>query len=280
MQSVSELIRWVGQQGLDLIVLPGVGILAIWVARTGFGKRALINAPVRRNCLTYQPMLAVLSWLLPPLLIMRVLERLMTGLGPLQAELATNLVVTGCQIPVIGICLLIGKRCFARGLKGMGLCVKGIGKDILWVLVNFLAILSGFLTMVQATVWAGRWLHGPSYQIPRHKELQLLMDYPEWSLRLSIIVLAVFIAPVVEELLFRGLLQSAIRSFVKRPWSGIILVSLVFATIHQNAEHWPALFVLGVGLGYAYERSGSLLRPILIHAMFNGLTILSQLAGP
>lgn len=263
-----------------MVVLPGVGILATWVVRTGFGKRTLINAPVRRNCLTYQPMLAILSWMLPPLLIMRILERPLASLSPFQAELATNLVSAVCQIPVIVICLLIGNRCFARGLKGMGLYVKGMGKDILWALVNFLAILSGFLAMVQATVWAGRWLHGPSYQIPRHKELQLLMDYPEWSLRLSIIVLAVFIAPLVEELLFRGLLQSAIRSFVKRPWSGIILVSLVFATIHQNAEHWPALFVLGVGLGYAYERSGSLLRPILIHAMFNGLTILSQLAGP
>jgi membrane protease YdiL (CAAX protease family) len=51
----------------------------------------------------------------------------------------------------------------------------------------------------------------------------------------------------------------------------------MFAAVHSNVEHWPALFVLGVGMGYAYEKSGSLWRPIFIHALFNGVTILSNL---
>ena len=51
--------------------------------------------------------------------------------------------------------------------------------------------------------------------------------------------------------------------------------------VHQNAEHWPVLFVLAVGMGYAYEKSGSLWRPIFIHALFNSIPILqSLLSGP
>jgi membrane protease YdiL (CAAX protease family) len=39
--------------------------------------------------------------------------------------------------------------------------------------------------------------------------------------------------------------------------------------MHENPGHWPALFVLGVCLGYSYEKSGSLFRPIFIHLFFN-----------
>jgi membrane protease YdiL (CAAX protease family) len=46
---------------------------------------------------------------------------------------------------------------------------------------------------------------------------------------------------------------------------------------HPNREHWPALFVLAMGLGYAYEKSGSLFRPIIMHAIFNGIMIAATL---
>jgi hypothetical protein len=79
-------------------------------------------------------------------------------------------------------------------------------------------------------------------------------------------------------LLFRGLFQTMIRSYVGRPWPAIAIASILFAVIHQDAEHWPALFVLALGLGYSYEKSGSLLRAIFMHAMFNGISIVAVLA--
>ena len=39
-----------------------------------------------------------------------------------------------------------------------------------------------------------------------------------------------------------------------------------------------ALFMLAMGLGYTYEKSGSLLQPIFMHALFNGVTVASALA--
>jgi len=97
------------------------------------------------------------------------------------------------------------------------------------------------------------------------------------SLQVLMAALAVLVAPLVEELMFRGLFQSMIRSYLGRPWPAIAITSILFAGIHTNAEHWPALFVLALGLGYSYEKSGSLLRPIFMHAMFNGVTIIGVL---
>jgi len=47
--------------------------------------------------------------------------------------------------------------------------------------------------------------------------------------------------------------------------------------IHADAGHWPALLVLSMSMGYAYEKSGSLFRPIFIHSIFNATSIIATL---
>ena len=60
-------------------------------------------------------------------------------------------------------------------------------------------------------------------------------------------------------------------------WLSIAAGAALFAIAHANTGHWPALFILGVCLGYAYEKSGSLLRPIFIHSIFNATMVVSAL---
>jgi hypothetical protein len=114
--------------------------------------------------------------------------------------------------------------------------------------------------------------------MPRHQGIDIVTESTVVSLQVIVIVGAVVIAPVSEELLFRGLFQTTLRSYSERPWLSIFITSLIFASVHENVTHWPALFVLAVGMGYAYEKSGSLWRPIFIHALFNGLTLLAAWA--
>jgi membrane protease YdiL (CAAX protease family) len=57
-------------------------------------------------------------------------------------------------------------------------------------------------------------------------------------------------------------------------WPGL-LTSFVFAAIH--ASEWPSpipIFVLSLGLGFVYERTGGLLAPFALHATFNGISTL------
>jgi hypothetical protein len=62
-------------------------------------------------------------------------------------------------------------------------------------------------------------------------------------------------------------------------WLSIAAGAALFAIAHANTGHWPALFILGVCLGYAYEKSGSLLRPVFIHSIFNAIMVASALYG-
>lgn len=90
---------------------------------------------------------------------------------------------------------------------------------------------------------------------------------------------AVVMAPVAEELLFRGLLHRGLRQRM-RGSSALVLSSVLFAVVHVDvaASQPLALFGLtfvGVVLALAHERTGSLLVPVVIHATHNALTLLA-----
>lgn len=91
---------------------------------------------------------------------------------------------------------------------------------------------------------------------------------------------AAVVAPFAEEVFFRGILQSAVRNMTRSPRAAILVASVVFAAVHLSQPHAiPALLFLGVSLGTAYERTGSLLVPVIVHAAFNLRTLIWQSLG-
>ena len=81
-----------------------------------------------------------------------------------------------------------------------------------------------------------------------------------------------------EELLFRGLLYNVFKRYAPTAVAAP-LAALVFAGAHGVKSQVLPLFVLGLLMTYAYERSGRLLAPIILHATNNGLVMLILLCG-
>jgi len=133
-------------------------------------------------------------------------------------------------------------------------------------------------------------------EFQRHPILEILSQNPPMVNKLLMIAPAVIGAPLQEELLFRGILQTYFVSLflrilrgpeqipsdsdmlqrysVSARWLGIMAAAGLFALMHlPNWQHVPALFVLGLYLGFIYERYGNLLIPIFVHCMFNILPL-------
>ena len=79
---------------------------------------------------------------------------------------------------------------------------------------------------------------------------------------------AVLLAPVVEEILFRGVLYPAIK-LRGYPKSALIGTSLLFAAIHGSLMTLVPLFFLAAVFVWLYERTGTLAAPIVAHSFFN-----------
>ncbi len=93
----------------------------------------------------------------------------------------------------------------------------------------------------------------------------------------TMITLALVIAPIGEELVFRAGLFRYLRTRVPR-WLAFSLSAGVFAILHLNWVSFLPLFVLGVIFAVAYERTGRVAVPILAHALFNLNTLLLVLS--
>jgi membrane protease YdiL (CAAX protease family) len=85
--------------------------------------------------------------------------------------------------------------------------------------------------------------------------------------------MAVVVAPLMEELVFRGFVfQAFAASFGVIP--GVVASAAVFSVIHGQATVFVPLFVLGVALAWTFHATKSLWTPIALHAVFNGLSVL------
>lgn len=80
----------------------------------------------------------------------------------------------------------------------------------------------------------------------------------------------VAIAPLAEEIFFRGFLYRAMRR-----WAGVqpagALSAAIFAAAHAQPLIMPSIFVLGIVLARSVERHGSLVPAIVAHALFNAV---------
>ena len=96
-----------------------------------------------------------------------------------------------------------------------------------------------------------------------------------------IVLLAVFagiFAPVIEEIVYRGLLWSALEKRGMREKAVLVVTSLIFAAIHLEPARFPILFVLGMALGYGRIRTGRIGSCVAAHMYLNSLGMIALLA--
>lgn len=151
--------------------------------------------------------------------------------------------------------------------------------------VSFKSFLQGMLAMVvawpvvacvgAAAVGAHLLAGGARPEPLAHATLQLLVNNPRDPWVLARVLLAVVPAPIQEEIIYRGMLQSAILSATRRVWVSVGMTSIIFATAHLSpgtGVPWyaaVALFGLSVAIGLAFERTGKLSLAIGMHIAFN-----------
>jgi len=95
----------------------------------------------------------------------------------------------------------------------------------------------------------------------------------------AIILSTVIMAPVVEELIFRGLMLSRLRKGMS-DWAAILVSALIFGLAHGQILWMSYTFIMGILLGLVAVKSESLLPSLALHMIFNlGGVVLTLLPG-
>jgi membrane protease YdiL (CAAX protease family) len=89
-------------------------------------------------------------------------------------------------------------------------------------------------------------------------------------------IVVVVLAPISEEITFRGLGFTLLRRFGN--WTAVVLVGFTFALVHGLVEGFPILFAFGSILAFIRWRTGSIYPTILLHASFNAVALIAGVA--
>ncbi len=170
----------------------------------------------------------------------------------------------------IGLTRGSGLSEIVRGLIAYAAClpVMALGVIVMLLLMKYFGAAAGDNGNLQPT------------SFPAHPIVELVAG-GGWGMRLLILFLACVTAPVLEEIMFRGLLYRHLRETTARWRVGLsvlfsgLATSLVFAVIHPQG--WfavPVLTALALGFSLVREWRGSLLAPMTMHAANNSLVMI------
>ncbi|MBR5541022.1 MAG: CPBP family intramembrane metalloprotease [Bacteroides sp.] len=90
------------------------------------------------------------------------------------------------------------------------------------------------------------------------------------------IISITIMAPLVEELLFRGAIQGHLLRKGMNPWAALFIASAIFGIIHMNPIQIPFAFAIGMIFGWLYYRTGSLVPGIVGHFLNNSIACIQM----
>lgn len=148
----------------------------------------------------------------------------------------------------------------AFGLRRAGLW-RQVGLGLLVAAVVF----GVALVLITVSQWLLELIHVP----PKSQAaIEALRSTTDWRRQAAVGVTTIVLAPLFEELVFRGILFVALRQ-AGYPRTAFWGIALLFAATHMNLLVFLPLVFFAVVLNLLYERTGSLTGPVIAHAAFN-----------
>lgn len=135
----------------------------------------------------------------------------------------------------------------------------------------YLIALPFMLLATNLSHWLIRWLSGNAIEL---QEVAQVIAQDLSGIKIAYMLSAILVAPLYEELLFRGILFPLLVKHIGLKGS-MIMISLIFAFIHPPISAFVPLFLLSIALCLAYWRTGSLWVSIGLHALFNTINVIA-----
>jgi len=157
--------------------------------------------------------------------------------------------------------------------SAIGLRWQGWWKEVGWGIVGYLTAFPWMAGALFVFALVVKNFHLPR---PYHPIQDTLERGPNAPMLTFLFILAAVLAPVMEEIFFRGALHGALRQW-GGPLVGAVLSATFFALLHPQTATLPIfglpIFALGVLFACLYELRGSLIPNIVAHGINNGLVL-------
>lgn len=234
----------------------------VWAYKHNWGRTVFADAPLRKHNLSFADVIGVIFiFLLISMVSVLAKESLKDSPilkdSALTPEVVSLLVFLVGQVAMIVLVVRIAGRRFEGAVRGWGLDFRHPLRTILKSIKYSIASFGLVFLMLAFTVLISRYCGYT--QVQQHSFLKEIESHPSALELVLLAVLPVLVAPVLEEMIFRGILQNFIVGgvvYVHRVargeravgpsgdkispyfrWWAIILTSVFFALTHDNWQH-------------------------------------------
>ena len=159
------------------------------------------------------------------------------------------------------------------GVQGAYMLIYGPGAriDAMGMIITMAIFSVAVMALFLLTKWAEvsrHWVRTRQMpELPNMMEAEFGMIMKE---RLGYFVVGL-LAPLAEELVFRGAILRALLRWHKNAWVGIAVSAVLFAMIHMNPAQMPHAFLAGLLLGWMYYRTDSIIPGVVFHWVNNSV---------
>ena len=172
----------------------------------------------------------------------------------------------------------------ATNTTGLTMVLSGI--VMIWHLIHFKYIkfnLQSFKEVPAKTIWLSIPLILGAMTF--FNICSEIIDLPNWmedefvgmSRNVLGAISIAIMAPLVEELLFRGAIEGHLLKQGKSPVAAILISSLIFGIVHINPAQVPFAFAIGAVFGWLYYRTGSVVPGIIGHFINNSIATIQMM---
>jgi membrane protease YdiL (CAAX protease family) len=260
------------------LVLILSGLAVIWrVAFSAAGRARLGTPSLARWDISFIDFLLYLWSIFLGGVIGQFITLMAIRLAPAISGDAQEIIATvGFQFGMLGGCvagfsLLPGLRAAAAAAPPRTAAMN----PLLGGGATFLAAIP--VVVVVGLVWQ-QSLQALGLPVEKQELMDLFENAESPALLAVMIFLAIVVAPVTEELVFRAGIFRFARDRLPR-WAALLVPACLFAALHRNLASFAPLAALGLLFSLAYERTGDIRIPMVAHGLFNLCTALLIFAG-
>ena len=215
------------------------------------------------------------------MIVLLIVAQILVPTGPVSQSAVENVdTLTLLANVLVWWAVILGPILLSLWFRGFKLgSVFGLDRmPVRRSLLLGIALLVSALPMVFAVDYIASILLKVNTTTDTQEVIRIFENSSTAARRVPIILLAVVVAPVTEELAFRGYLYGVIKRYLGAV-PALVLSGILFALIHLNLPSFFPLLVLASVFALAYEVSGSLLVPMTMHALFNAFSLILVLLG-
>lgn len=173
--------------------------------------------------------------------------------------------VYGADKPMGAIGMIITMTLFSVITMTLFLSVKWAVVSRHWIRTRPWFVLLWCVLAALGALIPSSWLQEQMPELPNFAEAEFDMILKD---RLGYMVVGL-LAPLVEELVFRGAVLRVLLRWRRNPWVGITVSALFFALVHMNPAQMPHAFLIGLLLGWMYYRTDSIVPGVVYHWVNN-----------